>query len=85
MEGSRIPSIYAFHRVAGEINTRMPEHVVHTVADALNTYHELGEWARCNRGYVGTRWRTCPYRQEKFGRVIKATVDYTDSTDILEP
>ena len=48
-------------------------------------YHELGEWARCNRGYVGTRWRTCPYRQEKFGRVIKATVDYTDSTDILEP
>ena len=27
-----------FIELAGEINTRMPEHVVHTVADALNTH-----------------------------------------------
>ena len=30
-----------FIELAGEINTRMPEHVVHTVADALNTQTKL--------------------------------------------
>src|SRR5215813_2886211 len=29
-----------FIELAGEINTRMPEHVVHKVADALNTRHK---------------------------------------------
>jgi UDP-N-acetyl-D-glucosamine dehydrogenase len=29
-----------FIELAGEINTRMPEHVVHTVADALNTQYK---------------------------------------------
>ena len=48
-------------------------------------YHEVGEWERCNRGYAERDRRTCPYREEKFGSVIKDTADYTDLTDILEP
>ena len=31
----------------------------------------------------GTRWRTCPYREEKLGSVIKDTADYTDLTVFL--
>ena len=48
-------------------------------------YHELDQFARCNRGYAERDRRTCPYREEKLGSVIKATADYTDLTDILEP
>jgi hypothetical protein len=28
-------------------------------------YHELGQWARCNRGYAERDRRTCPYREER--------------------
>ena len=35
-----------FIELAGEINTRMPEHVVHTVADALNTQHKAIKGSR---------------------------------------
>ena len=35
-----------FIELAGEINTRMPEHVVHAVADALNTQHKAIKGSR---------------------------------------
>ena len=35
-----------FIELAGEINTHMPEHVVHAVADALNTQHKAIKGSR---------------------------------------
>src|SRR5262249_7521772 len=63
------------------INRHMPEHVVHAVADALNTQHKAIKGSR-DEPFVselprtwpvgavqsrirGTRWRTCPYREER--------------------
>ena len=48
-------------------------------------YHELGEWARCNRGYAERDGGHARIARKSLEGVIKATVDYTDSTDILEP
>jgi UDP-N-acetyl-D-glucosamine dehydrogenase len=33
-----------FIELAGEVNTAMPEYVIHRVADALNAQQEIGQW-----------------------------------------
>ena len=50
-----------------------------------NVHAEPCEWARCNRGCAERDGGHARDRDEKFGSVIKATADYTDLTDILEP
>ena len=85
MEGSRIRSIYAFHRVGRR--DQYTDAQARCAHGRGCTQYLPRTWrvGAVQSRIRGTRWRTCPYRQEKFGRVIKATVDYTDFTDILEP